>query len=117
MEGCMAAAAIRSSRKSMALLVVKWAGCSLVALLVVGLLGYWIWSAGAEQRAIRDMPDATRRAFYARTLANLQTVCARGAAERIEDFCEREATRILLFPECDQDCQRIAEEQAPRPAR
>jgi hypothetical protein len=81
---------------------------ALAALLVVGLISYWVWSLGEEQRAIRDMPITERRAFYHRTLQNLTSLCMGSEAAQLVIFCREEAERILLFPECDHQCQDLA---------
>jgi hypothetical protein len=89
----------------------------LLAMLGVGLIAYWVWSLGEEQRAIRDLPTDERRAFFERTLQNLTTVCVGSDAVHLGDFCRKEAERILLFPECDDHCQDLARRHLPRPVR
>jgi hypothetical protein len=91
--------------------------CVLLALLAVGLFAYWLWSSGEEQRAIQDLPNTERRAFYNRTLQNLISVCVGSDAVHFGDFCREEAERVLLFPECDNRCRDLAGKQLPKPVR
>jgi len=95
----------------------RFAGYVLLALSAVGLIWYWVWSCGEEQRTIRNLPTNDRRAFFERTLKNLTTVCAGSEAVHLEDFCWKEAELVLLFPECDDSCQDLARIRLPRATR
>jgi len=89
---------------------------ALVAAAVVSVAFGWVWSGQSEQRAIRAMPDAKRAALYRRTLDDLVTVCAAGAAE-FEEHCHEQAEFILKFAECDGRCADLARRQLVRPTR
>jgi hypothetical protein len=36
-------------------------------------IGYWIWTQGAQRRAVEALPSGERRLLYSRTLENLKT--------------------------------------------
>ena len=93
------------------------AGCVLLASIAGGLGAYGVWPCGEEQRTIRELPTSDRRAFFDRTLQNLTPVCMRPDAIHLGDFCDREAERVLLFPECDKSCQDLAWKRLPQPMR
>ena len=83
------------------------------ALLVVGvILGLllWWWSQGAEERAIRGLPEPERRALFQRTLENVTSVC-QATQGPMQDFCRNQARMLLEFPECDEPCQGLAQER------
>jgi hypothetical protein len=88
------------------------AGAALVVLLV------WSPIAGqlAEKRAVASIPDVNRAQLYRRILANLQ-FCNGQSSQALERFCSAEAKFILDFPECDQECQRLARRFVPHPTR
>lgn len=87
----------------------------LVVLGVLGGFAFWIWSQGAERRAIRRLPEAARTAAYERTLENVRTVCA--APElALEDYCREQAVLLLEFPECDEACHELANGRIARRA-
>lgn len=70
-------------------------------------VGYWVWSMGTEQRAIRRLPRSERVALYQRTLENVQTICA-SPDLALGPYCAEQARILLLFSECDDECRRIA---------
>lgn len=65
---------------------------------------------GDDQRALRSLPAAERDQLYARTLQNLNTVCATEEAA-LRDFCEEQARLLKALPECDDACYRLADKQ------
>jgi len=83
-------------------------------LLVVASVGLalllWLWSESAQERAIRDMPAPERRALFLRTLENLKSVC-KAPEGAMQDFCRNQARLVLDFPDCDDSCRRLAQEQ------
>ncbi len=72
-----------------------------------------VWNSGAEERAIRALPEVERHALYLRTLDNLKTVCS-DAADSMRDFCEGQARMARAFPECDEACYSLAQRQLSR---
>ncbi len=79
----------------------------LVALGVLGGVAFWIWSQGAERRAIHDLPPDARKAVYARTLENVRSVC-KTPDLALEEYCREQAALLLEFPECDDPCRELA---------
>lgn len=80
---------------------------TLLALGVLGAIAFWIWSAGAERRALRSLPPAERQAVYGRTLENFRAVCASGDLA-LDEYCRGQAQILLAFPECDVSCRTLA---------
>jgi hypothetical protein len=73
----------------------------------------WLWSYGAQQRAIDHMPQEQRHALFERTLENLRSVCT-GSADGMRDWCQSQANLALELRECDRDCQDLARRQLSR---
>ncbi|MGH7292154.1 MAG: hypothetical protein ACREJT_13130, partial [Myxococcota bacterium] len=70
-------------------------------------VGFWVWSLGAEQRAIRRLPHDERIALYQRTLENVRTTCASNDLA-LGPYCAEQARVLLLFAECDESCRQLA---------
>jgi hypothetical protein len=85
------------------------------ALAVTGVA--WWWSATAESRAIRALPEAERRGLYRRTMENLETICEPAATRAMRDFCREQAQLAAQFPECDPSCQEMAGRHLTLPMR
>jgi hypothetical protein len=85
---------------------------ALVAAIAGGIL-LWVYSEGAERRAIRDMPAPERQALFARTVQNLTSICA-PPDDAMHDFCREQAQLALEFQECDRACQQLADRQLSR---
>jgi hypothetical protein len=81
----------------------------LVVSVVLGLFLWW-WSEGAEERAIRELPERERRALFLRALENVKSVC-QAPESAMQDFCRNQARMVLEFPECDETCQGVAQAQ------
>jgi cytochrome b pre-mRNA-processing protein 3 len=94
-----------------------WFLGSVVVLLGACLLFIWIWSQRAEERAIRSLPEAKRRALYQRTLDDVSAVCTAGHAADLTAHCTRQARFIVQFPECDATCRRLASAHLGTPTR
>ena len=84
-----------------------------IALCVLAVAAWWIWSLGAEQRAIRSLPRDERAALYQRTLENVQTICA-SSDLALGPYCAEQSRILLLFAECDADCRELARLQLGR---
>jgi hypothetical protein len=85
----------------------------LIACAIAFGAGYWIWSLGAEQRAIRGLPRDERIALFERTLETVRTTCAsRDLA--LGPYCAEQARVLLLFSECDEECRKLATLQLGR---
>jgi len=92
-----------------------WAGGLLSAIAVAG--GVWWWSATAEDRALRALPEPERRGLYRRTMDNLQTICEPAAPRSMRDFCRAQAELVAQLPDCDGSCQEIASRHLGLPTR
>lgn len=79
----------------------------LLALSVLGAVAFWIWSEGAERRALRNLPPAERQAVYERSLENFRAVCASGELA-LGEYCREQAQILLAFPECDESCRALS---------
>jgi hypothetical protein len=71
-------------------------------------VGSWIWSLGAERRAVIALPDGERRLLYSRTLENVRSCHVRLNQEAFREFCDTQASLLLSFPECDTRCRRLS---------
>jgi hypothetical protein len=71
-------------------------------------IGYWIWSQGAEQRAVAAMPVAERRLLYSRTLENLRACHGRLNQDAFHELCEQQAVLALSFSECGDECRALS---------
>ena len=91
----------------------RW-GALLSGILAAGFL--WIWSSGAERRAIQNMPEGERRGLLVRTVDNLKTVCE-APPDALRVFCREQAKLAVDFPECDHPCQDLAWRQLSRVPR
>ena len=95
-----------------------WGGALVVGwmLLIVAMVAHdWVQSVGS----IRGLPPAERGRIYQRSLGEAEAACttpeARGGA--LHDHCVGQADFLILFPECDGRCQRLAEAILPHAPR
>jgi len=77
----------------------------------------WWWSATAEDRALRALPEPERRGLYRRTMDNLETICEPAAPRSMRDFCRAQAQLAAQLPDCDDSCQDIARRHLGLPTR
>lgn len=72
-----------------------------------------------DERALRDLPEAERRALYERTLQTLRGPCAPPEAPEgaLLDHCRHEADLLRRFPECDATCDGLAARFLEQPSR
>ena len=80
---------------------------SSLALVLLLLIALWTVDRRAEERALRNLPEADRRALYERTLENVRTVCARDASSELVAYCRDQAEVLLALPECDAACKAL----------
>jgi hypothetical protein len=95
-----------------------WGGALLAGwmLLIVAIAAHdWVQNLGS----IRGLPPAERARSYARALAETEATCTtpEAPAGALHDHCIGQAERLILFPECDGRCQRIAEAILPHARR
>ncbi len=76
---------------------------SWVAIVAVAL-GIWFWWTGAEERAIRRLPDPARAALYERELASFESVCLADPEPALDAECRHRATVLSWLPECTAEC-------------
>jgi hypothetical protein len=77
------------------------------ALLLVSGLAYWIWSQGAERRAVAALPAADRQQLFRRTVENLRFCHSHAAQESFHGYCEQQADLAMGFPDCDASCIKL----------
>ena len=88
------------------------------AALVIGVLvALWAVDHDAEKRALRNLPEADRRALYQRTLENVRTICARDPGDRPVAYCRDQAEVLRALPECDDACKRLVASYRRRATR
>jgi len=95
-----------------------WGGALLAAwmFLIVAIAAHdWVQNIGS----IRGLPSAERGRSYERSLAAAEAACATPAARAgaLHEQCIGQAERLILFPECDGRCQRLAETILPHARR
>jgi len=95
-----------------------WGG-ALVAgwmLLIVAITAHdWVQNIGS----IRGLPPDERTQIYGRSLAEAEAACTtpEARAGALHDHCLGQAELLILFPECDGRCQRLAEAILPHARR
>jgi hypothetical protein len=91
--------------------ILGWAAASVA---VLGAIAYLAFRQTAEQRAVMSLPAEERRALYRRTIQDLETVCAH-RVEALRPHCQQQAEFAPKFPECDEACRKLVEQQFPVP--
>ena len=80
-----------------------------VGLVVLVVVGFWIWRQGAERRAVSHLPDPERAEVYRLELESFRRLCGQGPrTDALEARCRERAEFILNFPLCDVACQALA---------
>jgi len=95
-----------------------WGGALLAGwmLLIVASTAHdWVQNVGS----VRDLPPAERARIFERSLAETEATCTapEARAGALHDHCRGQAERLVLFPECDGRCQRLAEAILPHARR
>jgi hypothetical protein len=75
----------------------------LVALAWIALLA---WREHRAKAGILALPVPARQAVYAHAIDELRTLCP--AQPELHDHCAEQAAFVLDFPDCDADCQTVA---------
>jgi hypothetical protein len=89
-----------------------------LGLTLTAAMAWWGWNQSAEHRALVDMPAAERRMLYQETRRSTETLCADARSDSaLEQRCQESAGFLLLFPECDGECQAFARSLVRQPAR
>lgn len=66
-----------------------------------------------ESQAVERLSPRERKALFDRTLFSLRTLCEE-ADDALRELCFQQARLILHFPECDGDCERLADRLVSR---
>ena len=90
-----------------------WAKAAAFTITIVAGFALYLYWAGAERRAIHNLPVGERRALFERTLKNLRSLCS-PAEESLRSFCLDQARLALEFPECDRACRDLSDRQLAR---
>jgi hypothetical protein len=95
-----------------------WGGALLAGwmLLVVAITAHdWLQNTAS----IRGLPPAERAGIYQRSLGETEAACTtpQARAGALHDHCMGQAELLILFPECDGSCQRLAEAILPHARR
>ncbi len=85
----------------------------LLALGLIALALYWVWSATGQRRAIRALAPEQRAALYQSTRRALETACA-SPDPSLDEYCQTQARLLLDLPECDAACREFATQQLAR---
>ena len=89
-----------------------------VLLFLFGLAALWMRNQGAERRALSELPADERAALYRHDLDSFRVLCGQGPRkDALEKRCADSATFILQFPECDDDCRKLAQSHLPTGTR
>lgn len=96
-----------------------WPWLPVVCLAALGTCAFVWWSATADTRELRALPDAQRLLLYHNTVSNLRTVCDPAAPRSLRDFCHRQAELVSKLRECDADssCQDLVRRHLTQPSR
>ena len=95
-----------------------WGGAFLAGwmLLLVAVAAHgWVQNI----RSIRSLSPAERVGTFERSLSKAEAACMtpEAGAGSLHDRCLRQAELLILFPECDARCQRLAEAILPHARR
>ena len=95
-----------------------WGGALLAGwmLLIVATAAHdWVQNIGS----IRGLPPAQRARIYERSLGEAEAACTTPEAQAgaLHHHCRDQAEFLVLFPECDGRCQKLAEAILPHARR
>lgn len=80
---------------------------TLIAITLVGILTWIAWSLSAERRAIAGLPAEERGRIFAHTRETVETMCRDPSEPSLRSRCREQAEFLLMFPECDRDCEAL----------
>jgi hypothetical protein len=94
-------------------------GLLLIMLVIVGVGGAGLLAQTHAEGAVARVVTNHRDAIFARAHDDLLETCRlpEAAEGPIRDHCVATAAFVLLFPECDADCGRLARELQPHARR
>jgi hypothetical protein len=73
-----------------------------------------------EPLQLHQLPESSRAALYRNALAEVRSICRLPAAAEdgvVRDHCVAQAQLLIMFPECDHDCQLAARSMLPHAHR
>jgi hypothetical protein len=79
----------------------------MVTIAFVGLVVLGGARCGPDDALVR-LPVAERRAFYERSLANLEATCRPQDRQAVLEYCTEQARLIVRLDECDAACREMA---------
>ncbi len=77
-----------------------------IAVLPVVVILVWMWTLGAQRRAIEAMPPADRAALYEESLEAFKTACTPPRAG-LFDHCRAQADFLTNFDRCADECRSL----------
>lgn len=87
---------------------------SAVASLVLVLGGLIVLQQTRLDRELSELPATERAALYERTITTLQHACVQPSGGTLSSYCREQAEFVEHFPECDQQCRKLAARSAPQ---
>ncbi|QSQ21252.1 hypothetical protein JY651_39670 [Pyxidicoccus parkwayensis] len=85
------------------------------------LLGVWLYLQGGENRALNAMSPAQREALFQETRDSIRLMCMSDAGVKkkaaFAERCARQADFLNRFPECDAACKQEIAPFLPEPTR
>jgi hypothetical protein len=95
------------------------AGLLIVLLVVAGVGGVGLLWQTHDGREVAHLQSEHRGAIFARAAADLVETCRLPEALEgpVREHCVNEASFVLLFPECDANCGRLARDLLPHARR
>jgi hypothetical protein len=95
-----------------------WGGALLAGwMLLIVVIAAHDWVRNVE--SIRGLRPAERAQIFERALADAEATCTtpEARAGALHEHCRGQAERLVLFPECDGRCQRVAAAILPHARR
>ena len=81
-------------------------------------IALWVWTKGAERRALLRMPPTERAVLYQSTRATTESLCRRAETDSaLRGRCFDSAELVREFPECDESCRSTMRQFTAQPAR
>ncbi|RKH03315.1 hypothetical protein D7V97_26685 [Corallococcus sp. CA053C] len=90
-----------------------------IGIVLMVLLGVFLWLQGGENRALNAMSPSQRQALFQETRDEFQELCLLpdGGTTRFPKRCAQHADFLVRFPECDDACKQEAQPFLKRPTR
>ncbi|HXC51370.1 MAG TPA: hypothetical protein VN634_10835 [Candidatus Limnocylindrales bacterium] len=93
-------------------------GLTVVAAAVLLSVAAAEWWGDSEQRALLALPADSRERIYHRSFDDMAALCGLpDMPEPLAVRCRDEATFLMRFPECQQECRALVAAYLPQPSR